>query len=158
MRRAGPLLAAAVAVALVLPAWRAAIATVSVLALFAVTAIETVWALSSGTRGRRDFTEIRPRVHELQRPPDLESLERTFGWKTYSRRDFDHRVRPLLVRLIEHRLIASRGITLAKQPLEARAALPEELRALIDGATPSSAADPVTTARIARLLDAIEAI
>lgn len=57
------------------------------------------------TRGRSEFdVALAPSSHESVRPDDLARCERTFGWKTYAARDFDHHVRPFLTELLEHRV------------------------------------------------------
>jgi hypothetical protein len=56
------------------------------------------------TRRSSAFDEaLRVRAPEPVRPPDLVRLEGAFGWGTYEPREFDHHVRPVLQRLIEHR-------------------------------------------------------
>jgi hypothetical protein len=38
---------------------------------------------------------------DTERPADLTRVERSFGWKSYSARDFDHEIRPVLCSLVE---------------------------------------------------------
>lgn len=53
-------------------------------------------------RSRFDEALVR-RPAESLRPDDLQRCERSFGWKSYSLRDFDHEVRPQLAALVVHR-------------------------------------------------------
>jgi hypothetical protein len=56
-------------------------------------------------RGRSEFDNaLATPPHRSVRPDDLARCERTFGWKTYPARDFDHHVRPFLRELLEHRM------------------------------------------------------
>jgi hypothetical protein len=56
-------------------------------------------------RARSEFDDaLAPSSVASVRPDDLARCERTFGWKTYAARDFDHHVRPFLTELLEHRV------------------------------------------------------
>ena len=146
---------------LFLPAWRSLIATSALLLLFAVTALRIATSLSAARPEHPTPFELmsQTRVHRPERPPDLEGLERVLGWKTYSTRDFEHRVRPLLRRLVAYKLLAVHGIRLEDHREAARAVLSDDLNRAIDGPPVSPAPDSaVTTDTIARLLDDIEAI
>jgi hypothetical protein len=39
----------------------------------------------------------------LSRPDDLQRCEHSFGWRSYSPRDFDHEIRPQLAAIILHK-------------------------------------------------------
>jgi hypothetical protein len=92
---------------------------------------------------------LRGQAREPARPPDLVRLEGAFGWGAYEPREFDHHVRPVLRRLIEHRA-RKRG------PGEE---LPVELRSL---AGASSAEDlyrrRIETADLDRITRGIESL
>lgn len=44
-----------------------------------------------------------PHNKTISRPEDLQRCEHSFGWRSYSPRDFDHELRPHLAGLIAHR-------------------------------------------------------
>jgi hypothetical protein len=53
---------------------------------------------------RSPFDNALVRVRQSpRRPVDLQRCEHSFGWKSYSLRDFDHEVRPQLGALVAHR-------------------------------------------------------
>jgi hypothetical protein len=92
-----------------------------------------------------------------ERPADLERIERLSGWVAYSRLDFSHRLKPLIVSLIARRLQISRGIDLVEGDAPPPGLLSPELTALIDpsGEEPATS---ITTADLHRALDEIEAL
>jgi len=142
------------------PAWRSTLAAAAALLLFTVVGSRvTAWAASRRARSSMPFEHTR-RVAPArpERPPDLEALERTLSWRRYSSRDFDHRVRPLLRRLVRYKLLAARGIDLDAHPDAARALLPPRLTWATEDGPAGEPDEVVTTARIARLLDDIEAL
>jgi hypothetical protein len=53
-------------------------------------------------RSRFDRVLI-PEKREVSRPQDLERCEHSFGWKSYSARDFEHELRPQLEAIVVHR-------------------------------------------------------
>jgi hypothetical protein len=53
-------------------------------------------------RSRFDRALVPPKK-TTSRPEDLERCEHSFGWRSYSARDFDHELRPQLTALIAHR-------------------------------------------------------
>lgn len=61
------------------------------------------------TKSRFDRALIRQAIG-LNRPEDLQKCEHSFGWKSYSPRDFDHEVRPHLAALVELRSKGRRDI------------------------------------------------
>lgn len=102
-------------------------------------------------RGRSEFDNALARAsHRSVRPDDLARCERTFGWKTYPARDFDHHVRPLLRELLEHRMGEARRSGAALQ-------LGPELRALSEGAEAEATyGATVTTDDVERIIRRIE--
>ena len=94
----------------------------------------------------------RPKV---ERPADLERLERRFGWGQYSTGDFNYRVRPVLRRLTEHRLRESHGLAL-DDAAAARNALTPELWERVVSKQPPDDEVVIRTADIARMVDEIE--
>ena len=99
--------------------------------------------------------------------PTFRTVYDRLGWSEVSGRDHDDVVRPLLVELAESRL-AARGVSLSRQPDEARRLLGDEAFALVapredlddsGHRTPSAAAGRtpgVPLARVARLIDRLE--
>ena len=157
--RARPYVAAvavtSVLAAMVLPGWRAAIAGAAAMLLFLAFGSEAVARVSS-TSGASSAFERAGQVesYAVDRPPDLDELERTFGWKAYSARDFHHWIRPQLVRLIRYKLYSKHGINLETQPQKAYDALHADLVRVVDG---TGDPDKITDmAGIAHLLDEIE--
>jgi hypothetical protein len=102
-------------------------------------------------RGRSEFDgALVPSSHGSVRPDDLARCERTFGWKTYSARDFDHHVRPFLTELLEHR-VDEAGRSGAVLELGA------ELRALRNKTDAEDTYGPtVTTDDVERIISRIE--
>ena len=92
-----------------LPFARGAIAAGAALLLVTLVATQvSVWLGSLRVTSPSAYELARTHIQEPpERPEDLEQLERILGWRVYSRRDFDHRVKPLLERLLTYRLRAS---------------------------------------------------
>jgi hypothetical protein len=67
------------------------------------------------------------------RPEDLVRLEHSLGWRSYSPRDFDYEVRPLLRELIVHRARSRRGIELLPDTRTGAGVIDEELIDLASG-------------------------
>ncbi|CAN5569405.1 hypothetical protein BH24ACT26_BH24ACT26_10890 [soil metagenome] len=159
LRTSAAIVTLALGAAIVLPPWRPVIAASAALLVFLVGTNHVAAQIASFRSARPSVFDqaLAPPSGGPQRPPDLESLERMLGWKTYSRRDFDHRVRPVLYRLLAYRLSAARGINLETQRDAAAQALPAELVWLLDdaGAPPASSID---TAAIDRMLEAMDAL
>ena len=112
IRRAALVLALAAAVAAaMLPFARAAIAAAASLLFVALVAAQIIaWSTSLRPTGPRAYDRALQRPSESpERPSDLEELERALGWGSYPRRDFDHRVRPVLERMLAYRLSSSKG-------------------------------------------------
>ncbi|MFN2489264.1 MAG: hypothetical protein ABR529_05945 [Actinomycetota bacterium] len=93
-----------------------------------------------------------------ERPPDLVDLERTLGWQAYERRDFEHRVRPLLSRLVAARLQERRGIDPAERPEALAAISPRLADVLAETGDEPQLPERIDGALIDRLLDDVEAI
>ena len=146
--------------ALALPQLRAQIAVATCLTLFLVGATQAAgW--SAGLRAARPspFEEARVLTRVTPaRPPDLEALERTLGWGSYARRDFDHRVRPVLRRLLAFKLLAAHGLDPEVDPAGAQALLPDDLRWLLETRGSDEDAGVIVTEEIESLVARIEAL
>jgi hypothetical protein len=144
---------------LVLPGWRSVFAGAAALLVFTAIAgrlLAELTALRVLRPGPFDEALERP-ARSPERPPDLVRLERTLSWRVYSRRDFDHRVRPVLKRLVDYKLRSGHGIALERQPELAREKLPGGLRTLIDEPRAGEfEGGVVDTDTVARLVDEIE--
>jgi hypothetical protein len=92
----------------------------------------------------------------VERPADLERIERRFGWGQYSIGDFNYRVRPTLRRLAEHRLRESRG--LAVEDEGARGAVTPEVWDYVIAKQPPETERVIRTADIERMVDEIEGL
>jgi hypothetical protein len=162
LRRAALVVAAVVTGSVALPEWRASILTGGALLLFVLFAEELVGELSSLRAARSGVFEqaLKASSYPPERPPDLIRLERLLGWKTYSPTDIDHRIRPVLRRLVAYKLRARHGIDLERRPDIALRVLPPDLYWLVSPSTAGEAIagadEVVTTAHIARVVDAIE--
>ena len=93
-----------------------------------------------------------------RRPSDLEQLERVLGWGKYSPGDFNYEVRPLLRRLVAHRLSQARGIDVDARPDAARTVMSAELWDLVVAKEPVEAERVIRTVDIARMVEEIEEI
>jgi len=92
------------------------------------------------------------------RPEDLVRLEHSLGWRTYSPRDFDYEVRPLLRDLILHGARSRRGIELLADVHVASGVIDDELIDLVAGKPVELYGDRVRTTDIDRCLKKIEQI
>ena len=137
-----------------LPFARGSIAAGAALMLVALVAGQVaVWSGSMRATGPSIYELARKRLGEPpERPEDLEQLERTLGWRVYSKRDFDHRVRPLLERLLTYKVLASRGAP----PADAGNEIDELLRTDADATRSQPEGGRVATADLARLIGYIE--
>ena len=88
------------------------------------------------------------------RPADLEAVERLFGWRSYAPDEFDKRIRPFVLRLVERRLVDRRGIDPTSDPERAREYLGPELQALLLDRADRGA----DTQRLTLLIDEVEAL
>jgi hypothetical protein len=89
-----------------------------------------------------------------ERPADLAAIERAFGWKSYAPDEFDSRIRPVIQRLAERRLMDRRGIDLASDPKGAASYLGPHLRAVLVDRRETR----VDTPQIATLIEEVEAL
>jgi hypothetical protein len=146
-------------VATALPAWSRVAWAGGVLLIF-VAALVTLTARAEGMRhsGPSPFaTLLYRRQPAPTRPADLERIERLAGWVAYSQHDFRHRLKPMIVQLICHRLEISKGIRLEDGQPPPPELLSGALAALIAPATEDSPSS-ITTADLNRALDEIEAL
>jgi hypothetical protein len=148
----GALATGATAVALALwPGRSHAIVAAWAVGMLAWGLLKAVGSVRVLARGRSKFeTALAPSSHGNVRPDDLARCERTFGWKAYAARDFDHHVRPFLTELLEHR-VGEAGRTGAVLELGA------ELQALRSGSKAEDTYGPtVTTDDVERIISEIE--
>jgi hypothetical protein len=138
------------------PGGRAAVAAGAVCALFLVGLTRLVAeaaALRPPRESEFDDAMARPRS-ERPRPEDLQRAERVFGWKRYSAEDFEHRIRPLLERLVRAEVVARGGADPADDP-DAAEALSRTLRAVVTGEAANGTFD---TRRLDDIVEEIEAL
>lgn len=88
------------------------------------------------------------------RPADLEGVERLFGWRTYAPDEFNNRIRPFILRLVNRRLMDRRGVDTSTDPERAAVYMGPALRALLLERTEERS----DTRRIAELIDEVEAL
>jgi hypothetical protein len=91
-----------------------------------------------------------------RRPEDLERIERRLGWGRYAQGDFNYRVRPLLRRLVAHRLRERHRIDVEAEPDGARPLVSDELWDLVIVKEPPESERVIRTDDIARMVDEIE--
>jgi hypothetical protein len=153
---AGVIIGAAAVVWLSWPGGRAAVAAGAAGALFLVVLTRLVAeAAAMRPSGDSEFDDAmtRPRS-DRPRPEDLKRTERVFGWRRYSPEDFEHRIRPLLSRLIRVGVVARGGPDPADGP-HAAEGLPPSLRAVVTGPAPEGSFD---TRRLDDIVGEIEAL
>jgi hypothetical protein len=95
---------------------------------------------------------------KVERPADLERIERRLGWGQYSTGDFNYRVRPMLRRLAAHRLRESHRIDLDGHAEAARAVVTAELWDHVIAKQTSDGDRVLRTADVARMVDEIEGL
>ena len=124
------------------PGGRTAVTAGALCALFLVGLVRvSAEAAAMRPPGGSEFDDaLRPVRSELPRPEDLQRAERVFGWKRYSPEDFEHRIRPLLLRLIRVGVLARGGPDPAGDP-EAAANLSGSLRDVAAGSPSQSSFD-----------------
>lgn len=153
------ILAGAVAGAVWAPGHRQLVVSAAVMTALAALLVEmgrTAQALSAEGRA---WSHVRHEgVLSERRPSDLEQLERVLGWGRYSPGDFNYEVRPLLLRLVTHRLVESHGVDADARPDAARALLSDDLWELVVAKLPPETGRVVQTEDIVHLVDEIEAI
>ena len=152
-----------VAIALLAPERRTVVLESAIVWLFALTVLEVRHQIKTlvpdSSRSYFDRSFFEP-VRTLERPADLRRLESDLSWNTYERMDFEHRVVPLVRRLVSARLLEHRGIDMSRHPETALAVLPPILKLLVPAATnrTSSLPEPLDRAFLEELLDAVEAV
>jgi hypothetical protein len=160
-RALAAVLLVALCAALVFPTWRSHVAAGTAAMLFAVVAAGVArWTASlTPVQPTAYAALLRTRSRRRERPKDLEDLERSFGFGAYSRRDFDHRLGPVLRRLIAFKLQSGHGIALDAEPQRALAVLPPNLAGIVHASEPQPDDSTVLdSSYIEALLDAIEAL
>lgn len=113
------------------------IVTIAVLMLFAGGLLTLTGALVGMRERRSRFVRLLETPAPAPgRPRDLAKLERSAGWSVYTIVDFDLRVRPVLDRIVRHRLQEHRHVNVDASPSEARRILGERLGWIITGERP----------------------
>ena len=155
-RRAAAIVVIAAVVWLWWPGGRTAVTAGALCALFLAGLVRVSGeAAAMRPPGRSEFDDaLRPVRSERPRPEDLQRAERVFGWKRYSPDDFEHRIRPLLQRLIRVGALARGGSDPAGDP-EAAANLPGSLRDVAVGPPAQSSFD---TRGLEEIVEEIEAL
>ena len=95
---------------------------------------------------------------KIERPADLERIERRLGWGQYSTGDFNYRVRPMLRRLAAQRLKETHGVDVERDAVPARAVVTAELWDHVIAKQPPESERVIRTADIARMVDEIEGL
>lgn len=128
---------------LLAPGWGREIWAVSALAVAAVLVVQIIGLLAADkTKDRSAYEDaLMAPPRSIERPADLQALERAFGWRVYSGAEYDHRIRPTLRRVTRSRLGVSD--------------VPQELSDLMSD-RPTS--DSVRTAQIAATVSQIEGL
>jgi hypothetical protein len=146
---------------LVLPGWRPAIVPSAALLLLGVLLREVVVAISGFTGTEETAFDREPAASRPgpERPQDLTRLERLFDWKNYSPAEFDYRIRPVLERLIRHRLGTSRADEVTESLEKRRSQIPPELAFMASSKSAEEAGETCfDTAYLSRLVDKIESL
>ena len=154
----GGIVFAATFATIVLPGHRSVTLGAGVMALLAVVLAE-IGGVAYRLAGERDSAWDRVRdvpEPKTERPPDLERLERRFGWGQYGAGDFNYRVRPTLRRLAAQRLRESHSIDVEVDSGAARELVTPELWDHVIAKQPPDSERVVRTADIARMVDEIE--
>lgn len=130
-------LLAAYVVGHVIPGHRATIVAISILLLFAGGLLTLTGSLIGMRERHSRFDRLmEDPVPTPARPRDLLKLERSAGWSVYSIVDFDLRVRPVLNRIIRHRLHERRHVDVEASPDEAVTILGDRLGWIVSGDRP----------------------
>lgn len=154
----GGIAVATTAAAVLLPGHREASVGAGVMTLLAVLLVETGRLAYRVSRASGSSWERVRRVPsaKIERPEDLERIERRLGWGQYSSGDFNYRVRPMLRRLAAARLRDAHGISLEEDGEKARSVASADLWDYVIAKQPPGAERVITTADIARLVDDLE--
>ena len=151
----------AAVLAIVYPDRRHTIMLIWVLALMAYGLLESNARTRVLVRERSRFERLlEDPVDEPLVPEDLKRLERALGWMTYEASYFDFRVRPILRRLIHHRVLERLGVDLNADPSGVVGRVDPEI---LDLASERKAAElygarNIETPDIARMITRIEGI
>ena len=91
---------------LLAPGFRREIWAASALAVATVFLTHVIALIAAGKMGERSAYEeaLAVPTRPVERPADLQALERAFGWRIYSGAEYDHRLRPVLKRAARSRL------------------------------------------------------
>jgi hypothetical protein len=144
----------------VLPGRRAVTVGAGVMAVLALVLVQMGGMAYRLSGGRASAWERVRHVHEprFERPADLERIERRLGWGRYSTGDFNYRVRPMLRRLVAHRLRENHRVDIDSRPDDAIALVSEDLWSLVIAKEPPESERVIGTAEIALMVDEIERI
>lgn len=156
---AGAVTGAAIAT-IVFPGHRTLTVAAGVMAVLALVLVEMgglAYRLSSASSSAWERVRHVPEP-VVQRPDDLERIERRLGWGRYAQGDFNYRVRPLLRRLVSHKLRERHRVDLVEQPEAARAHVSAELWGLVIAKEPPESDRVIRTDDIVRMVDEIEGI
>lgn len=129
----------------------------TLLALFLFQMGSTAYRLAGTHRSAWERVRHAPE-RVVERPADLERIERGLGWGQYSVADFNYRVRPMLRRLAAQRLRESHGIDVDADPRPGRAVVSDELWASVIDKQPPESERVIRTADITRMVDEIEGL
>lgn len=144
---------------IVLPGHRRVILAAGVMVLLGVLLIEMAGLAYRLAEESSAWARVRHvATPSIERPADLERIERRLGWGQYSVGDFNYRVRPMLRRLAAARLRNSHGIVLDQDLERAHTVTSSELWDHVIAKQPPSSERVITTADIARLVDEIEGL
>lgn len=141
------------------PGHRSLVLSIGVMSVLACVLVEMGRAAHALSSRGHAWARVRetPALRE-KRPSDLEHLERVLGWGQYSPGDFNYEVRPLLRRLVAHRLVQAHGIDLDTRPGAARDIVSTELWDSVVAKQPAEAARVIRTDDVVRMVDEIEEI
>lgn len=148
--------------ALVLPDHRTVIFEIALLCVLALALLEAS-AQARALRATKQSSFVRSFVRSgptAPRPDDLVALERAIGWHGYDRRDFDHRVLPVIRRIASARLQQRRGFDYQDRAGAGSAPLPPLVAGVLEGRTSEELGIPerLDARTIDQLLNEIEAI
>ena len=150
-------ISASFAGAIALPAWRSAILSAGIALVAGTVMLQII-----GGAGRPSFAQTsvfdealrRPRLRP-SRPSDLEALERILGWRLYSPEEFDHRLRPLIVRIARRLVLERHGVDAAVAPEAAAAHLSPRLGSILRGEETRGTTGTPELTEIVRELEAL---
>ncbi len=133
----GSVIFAAYIVGHLVPGRRAAVVAGALFVLLAVALVSfTVEIASSRARSSPFERMLLQAKLSPDRPLDLVRLERSAGWSAYQIDDFDSRLRPVLGRIVRHRLLDHHHIDADADPARAIDALGPSLAWILNGESP----------------------